>query len=101
MKAGRDIDGLWTLIESTIWYVLTECSLSVVTCLSVIAVTSHISWVVPLFTAAARKSTFIRARDFYVERTLNRLRMGANRKDLFYYLVSSRVEFLASSSHTK
>ena len=96
MKAGGDIDGLWTLIESTIWYVLTECSLCVVTCHSITAVTSHVSWVVPLFIAAARKtSTFIRAREFYTGRTLNRLRMGANRKDLFYYLVSSRIGFLA------
>jgi len=72
MKAGKDIDGIWTLLESTI-------------CIT--AVTSHISWGVPIFLAVARKkSTFIRSRDFCKEWTLKRLRMGANRKDLFYHL---------------
>ena len=23
MRAGRDVDGVWTLIESTVWYALT------------------------------------------------------------------------------
>ena len=23
MKAGRDVDGVWTLIESAVWYALT------------------------------------------------------------------------------
>jgi hypothetical protein len=29
MKDGRDIDGIWTLLESGIWYVPRESSLSV------------------------------------------------------------------------
>ena len=92
MKAGKDIDGLWTLLESTVWYVLTGCGHFVLTCPSITAVTSHISWVVPLFMAVARKgSTFIRSRDFCKERTFKRLRVGANRMDLFYHLVSHRI----------
>jgi hypothetical protein len=94
MKAGKDIDGLWTLLESTIWYVLIGCGDCVLTCPSITAVTSHVSWVVPLFMAVAtKKSTFIRSQGFCKEWTLKRLRMGANRRDLFYYLVSHRIIF--------
>ncbi|KAF8265721.1 hypothetical protein EI94DRAFT_1702303 [Lactarius quietus] len=58
MKAGRDVDGFWTPLESSL------C-----------------------------------ARKFCRERTLERLRMGANRKDLFYYLLSFHMEFLARWFH--
>ncbi len=69
-----------------------ECSMCVVTCPSLSAVTSHIPYVVPLITAiAGQKSSLVRFRVFCKERALERLRMGANRKDLFYYLVSSRT----------
>ncbi|KAI9447484.1 high nitrogen upregulated cytochrome P450 monooxygenase 2 [Lactarius indigo] len=72
MKAGRDVDGLWTLLESGI-------------CLS--AVTSHVPYVVPLLTAiAGQRSSLVRFRAFCKEWALERLQMGANRKDLFYYL---------------
>ncbi|KAH9035154.1 high nitrogen upregulated cytochrome P450 monooxygenase 2 [Lactarius deliciosus] len=72
MKAGRDIDGIWTLFESGV-------------CIS--GVTSHIPYVGPILTAIARqRSSLVRLRAFGKERVLERLRMGANRKDLFYYL---------------
>jgi len=72
MKAGRDVDGFWTLLESGL-------------CIS--AVVSHVPWVVPLILAIVGKgSTLMRARQFCRERILERLRMGSNRKDLFYYL---------------
>ncbi|KAI9445850.1 high nitrogen upregulated cytochrome P450 monooxygenase 2 [Lactarius psammicola] len=72
MKAGRDIDGIWTLLESGI------CSSGVV---------SHIPYVgPPLAAIAGQKSSLGRLRAFCKERALERLRMGANRKDLFYYL---------------
>jgi hypothetical protein len=32
MNAGRDVDGFWTLLESSLWYVPLECSLYVITC---------------------------------------------------------------------
>ncbi|KAH9006681.1 high nitrogen upregulated cytochrome P450 monooxygenase 2 [Lactarius hengduanensis] len=72
MKAGGDIDGLWTLLESGM-------------CLS--AVTSHVPYVIPLLIAiGGQRSSRVRFRTFCKERALERLRMGANRKDLFYYL---------------
>ncbi|KAH9057217.1 high nitrogen upregulated cytochrome P450 monooxygenase 2 [Lactarius vividus] len=72
MKAGRDIDGIWTLLESGI-------------CIS--GVTSHIPYVGPILTAVAgQRSSLVRLRAFCKERALARLRMGPNRKDLFYYL---------------
>ncbi|KAH9015099.1 high nitrogen upregulated cytochrome P450 monooxygenase 2 [Lactarius pseudohatsudake] len=72
MKAGGDIDGLWTLLESGM-------------CLS--AVTSHVPYVIPLLIAiGGQRSSRVRFRAFCKERALERLRMGANRKDLFYYL---------------
>ena len=105
MKAGRDVDGVWTLIESAIWYVLTYWCTSLRSVnfpTSIIAVTSHVPWIVPIFTAVARKSSnFKRSRDFCRERTLQRLQMGANRKDLFYYLVSFLIEYLTPSAHSK
>ena len=105
MKAGRDVDGVWTLIESAVMYVLTcQCtSLRSVTFPSTTASTSHIPWIVPIVTSIARmrrNSNFKRAQDFFVERTLQRLQMGANRKDLFYYLVSFLIEYLTPSSHS-
>ncbi|KAI9445739.1 high nitrogen upregulated cytochrome P450 monooxygenase 2 [Lactarius psammicola] len=72
MKAGRDIDGLWTLLESGI-------------CIS--ATLSHVSYVIPLLiTIMGEKSVLARFRAFCKERVLERLRIGADRKDLFYYL---------------
>jgi hypothetical protein len=72
-----------------------ECSLWIVTWPSLSAVTSHIPYVVPPLIAIVRqKSSLVRSREFCRERVLERLRMGANRKDLFYYLVSFRTDFL-------
>ena len=78
-----------------------EYSLYVVTwaCPSIASSISHISYVVPPLVAIARRSPLVRSREFGRERVFERLRMGANRKDLFYYLVRSRTEFSASSSH--
>ncbi len=93
MKAGRDIDGLWTLLESGIWYVPTRVqSVCHVTCPSISAAMSHVPYVVPLLIKImGERSVLARFRAFCRERVLERLRMGANRKDLFYYLVSSRT----------
>ncbi|KAH9001150.1 high nitrogen upregulated cytochrome P450 monooxygenase 2 [Lactarius akahatsu] len=72
MKAGRDTDGLWTLLESSLW---TSAPLS------------HIPYVLPpLMKIMGDRSAIGRFREFCRERVLERLRMGANRKDLFYYL---------------
>jgi len=73
MKAGRDVDGFWTLLESS---------------LGISSVMAHVPWIIPLLIAVVsrKKSPLFRTRQFCRERTLERLRMGANRKDLFYYL---------------
>ena len=103
MQAGRDVDGLWTLLESGIWYVLTRVqSACHVTLDSITAAVSHVPYVVPPLNAlAGHKSPLARYRAFCRERALVRLQMGSRTKDLFYYLVSSRTQkfFLALSSH--
>jgi cytochrome P450 len=72
MKAGRDIDGLWTLLESGI---------------RISGALSNVPYIFPIFTAIiGKRSALVRVRAFCRERALGRLRMGANRKDLFYYL---------------
>ncbi|KAI9447482.1 high nitrogen upregulated cytochrome P450 monooxygenase 2 [Lactarius indigo] len=72
MDAGRDIDGLWTILESGI-------------CLA--GATAHIPYVEPILNAiVGKRSSIMRVREFCNERVLERLRMGANRKDLFYHL---------------
>ncbi|KAN0137403.1 Cytochrome P450 [Lactarius tabidus] len=72
MKDGRDVDGIWTLLGSNM-------------CIS--GVVGHIPYVVlPLIAIMGKKSPLVPFRDFCRERVLERLRMGANRKDLFYHL---------------
>ncbi|KAF8270117.1 high nitrogen upregulated cytochrome P450 monooxygenase 2 [Lactarius quietus] len=85
MKDGRDIDGIWTLLESNL-------------CLS--SIVCHVPWVKPLLFAIVRqKSSFRRAPEFCEERALERLRMGANRKDLFYYLSGEELPETERPSH--
>ena len=58
-----------------------EYSLYILTCPSISAVMSHVSWIIPLLVATARKkSTLVRAPQFCDTRTLERLQMRANRK---------------------
>ncbi|KAF8269044.1 high nitrogen upregulated cytochrome P450 monooxygenase 2 [Lactarius quietus] len=72
MKAGGDNDGIWTLIESH---------------LRIRAITAQVSYVLPLLIAfTGRKGAVQRIFAFGRERALERLKMGANRKDLFYHL---------------
>ncbi len=69
-----------------------QCGMCVVTCPSISGVISHVPYVGPLLTAiVGQRSSLVRLRAFCKERALERLRMGANKKDLFYYLVSSRT----------
>ena len=64
----------------------------IVTCPSVIATMAQIPYVIPVFIAiAGQNSPSVRLEAFCKEKVLERLQMGANRKDLFYYLVSSRT----------
>ncbi|KAF8265718.1 cytochrome P450 [Lactarius quietus] len=72
MKAGRDIDDLWTNLEFGV---------------GIAAVLSHVPYMFPVFTSiTGKRGPLGRLRAMCRERVLERLRMGANRKDLFYYL---------------
>ncbi|KAF8261202.1 high nitrogen upregulated cytochrome P450 monooxygenase 2 [Lactarius quietus] len=72
MEAGRDIDGLWTGLKFGI---------------AMAAVISHTPYILPLFNAITGQSNpLARLEMFCRRRVLERLRIGANRKDLFYYL---------------
>ncbi|KAH9971364.1 high nitrogen upregulated cytochrome P450 monooxygenase 2, partial [Lactifluus volemus] len=81
MRAGGDVDGIWALFESSIRYVRT-------------VVVGHIPYMQPVVNAimkltratAGRRRSPRLLRTFGKERALKRLQMGANRKDLFYYL---------------
>lgn len=92
MKTGGDKDGIWTLMESGLRYVIarsapsTDLSLSPFPSIS--AIVSHVPYVVRLFMAAmGRGGTLQRNIDFGRGSVLKRLEIGANRRDLFYYLV--------------
>ncbi|KAN0137390.1 Cytochrome P450 [Lactarius tabidus] len=77
MKAGRDIDGLWIDFEFGI--IMT-------------AVISHVPYILPLFHAImGMRSPLLRLIVFCRTRVSNRLRMGAKRKDLFYYLCGEEL----------
>ena len=99
MKAGGDNDDIWTLIESFLRYLswIYEASCLHLTCFSVRAITAHVSYVVPLLAFTGRKGSVQRISEFGRGRAIERLKMGANRKDLFYHLVRARGEFSASS----
>jgi hypothetical protein len=101
MKAGRDVDGLWTQLEGGVRYVpMRVLSVTLVTFYSIAGILSHVPYMFPFFISlTGKRSPLVRIREFCSERALERLRMGANRKDLFYYLVSPRTDFSASSSH--
>ena len=75
-------------------------SVYLVTVYSIAGVISHVPYILPLFTTiTGKRSPLVRLAIFCRTRALERLRMGATRKDLFYYLVSSRIELSASLSH--
>jgi cytochrome P450 len=58
-----------------------------VTVYSISSAVGHIPYVVPpLLAIIGEKSPLVRFRTFCREQVLKRLRMGANRRDLFYYL---------------
>ncbi len=92
MKTGGDKDDIWTILESGLRYVTarsapsTDLSLSPFP--SVSTIVAHVPYVVDLLIAAMGQSGAIkRAIDFGRGSVLKRLEIGANRKDLFYYLV--------------
>lgn len=100
MKAGRDNDGIWALMESGLQYVTVPRAspTHLRPFLSISAIVSHVPYVMRFITSAmGRSGTLQRAIDFGRGSVLKRLEIGANRKDLFYYLVRQRIIFLTYS----
>ncbi|KAI0281341.1 high nitrogen upregulated cytochrome P450 monooxygenase 2 [Russula brevipes] len=72
MKTGEDKDGILTLLK---------------TGMRIAAAVTHIAYLIPLFLAAMGPSSALRRfRNFGTENVFKRLKIGTNRKDLFYHL---------------
>jgi hypothetical protein len=96
MKAGGDKDGIWTLLESGLRYVTVPSAFSVHLSpfLSIGAIVAHVPYIVgPMASTIAmrRGGALKRTLKFGEKSVLKRLEIGANRKDLFYYLVRQYI----------
>ena len=90
MEAGGDKDGIWTIMESGLQYVSvpSPTSTHLNLFLSISAIMSHIPYLLKFITAVmGRGGSLQRANMFGRGSVSRRLEVGANRKDLFYYLV--------------
>src|SRR5712671_97212 len=90
MKAGGDNDGIWTIIESGLRYVSAPNGpfTRLILFPSISGAVAHVPYIMPLLTAMmGQNGSMQRSRTFGKESVLRRLELGANRKDLFYYLV--------------
>jgi hypothetical protein len=104
MKAGGDKEGIWTILESGLQYVTVPCASSVYLSpsLSISSIASHVPYVVRFMASAiamGRSGALKRAITFGQESVLKRLEVGANRKDLFYYLVRQYIIYPTCSLH--
>ena len=104
MKAGGDKDGIWTILESGLLYVTIPSASSVYLSrfLSISAIVSHIPYVTGfmMFAMGALGGGAIkRAMTFGERSVLKRLEAGANKKDLFYYLVRRYINCPICSLH--
>ncbi|KAH8990970.1 high nitrogen upregulated cytochrome P450 monooxygenase 2 [Lactarius akahatsu] len=78
MKAGRDVDGHWTLLESGVLCVPMRMQFVYpVTCPSTAAILSHVLYTSLLFTIMGERGGPVRFQEFCNELVLERLRMGA------------------------
>ena len=90
MKAGGDKDGIWTILESGLQYVTvpTVSSVYLSPFLRISAIVSHVPYIMkPIRYTMGRGGAMRRAVEFGQRNVLKRLEAGANRKDMFYYLV--------------
>ena len=89
MKAGGDKDGIWTILESGLQYVAVPSASSVylISFLSINAILSHVPYAMAFMMFAFGGGPMRRAIKFGRSSVLKRLKAGANKKDLFYYLV--------------
>ena len=94
MKAGGDKDGVWTILESGLQYVTVPnppC-VDLSPFRSISAIVSHVPYVIiPMVSAMGGRGAIGRAIDFGEQSVLKRLEVGANRKDMFYYLVRQYI----------
>ena len=99
MKAGGDKDGIWTILESGLQYVAVPRASSV--CFSpffsISAILSHVPYVIGFMMSTVGGGPMRPAIKFGQRSVLKRLEAGANKKDLFYYLV--RQYTLLRQSH--
>jgi hypothetical protein len=94
MKAGGDKDGMWTLLESGMQYVTVPSASSVYLSpfLSISSIMSNVPYVViPMMSLLGGSGAIKRAIEFGKRNVLKRLEVGANRKDMFYYLVRQYI----------
>ena len=101
MKAGGDKDGIWTILESGLRYVTVPSASSVYLnpFLSISAIVSNVPYIVGFMMYALGGGALGRSMDFGQRSVLKRLEAGANRKDMFYYLVSQYIIFPTCSFH--
>ena len=102
MKAGGDKDGIWALLESGMQYVTAPSASSVYLSpfLSFSAIVSHVPYVVkPMVSVIRGGGALMKSLEFGERSVLKRLEVGANRKDMFYYLVRQYVICPACSLH--
>ena len=103
MKAGGDKDGIWTLLGSGMRCVNVPCAR--LPCifspfLRVSAIASHVPYMIGfLLSAIGGGGALKRLINFGQESVLKRLEIGANRKDLFYYLVRQYIVCPTCSHH--
>ena len=93
MEAGGDKDGIWAILESGLQYVTVHNAPYVYLSPfpSISAIVSHIPFIVIPITSVMGGGAIRRAVEFGRRSVLKRLEASANRKDMFYYLVSQYI----------
>ena len=94
MKAGGDKDGIWTILESGLQYVTppNACCVYLSPFSRISAIVSHVPYVIgPMVSVMGGGGAIKRAMEFGQRSVLKRLEAGANKKDMFFYLVSQYI----------
>ena len=92
MKAGGDKDGVWAILESGLQYVTVPNApcMYLSPFFSISAIVSHVPYVIIPMTSVMG-GAIRRAIEFGERSVLKRLEVGANRRDMFYYLVRQYI----------
>ena len=100
MEAGGDKDGIWSILKSGMQYVTipSASSLYLIPFFSIGAILSHVPYVIEfMMSAMGGGDAMKRATEFSERSVLKRLETGANKKDLFYYLVRQYIVYSTCS----